>query len=186
VDICDGAALRQLFDQYASNAVMNLAAESHVDRSIDGPDEFIQTNVVGTFTLLQETLRRWRSLGSAWRAAFHLLHISTDEVYGTLGTKGLFTEASPYAPNSPYSASKASSDHLVRAWCVTYGLATIVTNCSNNYGSCQFPEELIPHVIVKGLAEQPLPVYGMERTSATGCSSTTPQAPSRLSLLADA
>jgi dTDP-glucose 4,6-dehydratase len=160
VDICDGPALRQLFDQYAPNAVMNLAAESHVDRSIDGPGEFIQTNVVGTFTLLQEALRFWRGLDAPVRAAFRLLHISTDEVYGSLGDEGLFTETTPYAPNSPYSASKASSDHLVRAWRETYGLPTIVTNCSNNYGPYHFPEKLIPHMIIKGLAEQELPVYG--------------------------
>ena len=159
-DICDGPALRQLFDQYQPRYVMNLAAESHVDRSIDGPAEFIQTNVVGAFTLLQETLRYWRGLGSAAQSSFRFLHISTDEVYGTLGPNGLFSETTAYAPNSPYSASKASSDHLVRAWRETYGLPTIVTNCSNNYGPYHFPEKLIPHVIVKGLAEEPLPVYG--------------------------
>ena len=160
VDICNGLALRQLFDQYQPRYVMNLAAESHVDRSIDGPAEFIQTNVVGTFTLLQETLRYWRALDSAAQSAFRLHHISTDEVYGTLGRDGLFTETTAYAPNSPYSASKASSDHLVRAWRETYGLPTLVTNCSNNYGPYHFPEKLIPHVIIKALAEEPLPVYG--------------------------
>jgi dTDP-glucose 4,6-dehydratase len=160
VDICDGSALRALFDQYAPHAVMNLAAESHVDRSIDGPGEFIQTNVVGTFTLLQEALRYWRGLDAARQAAFRFHHISTDEVYGTLGEDGLFTEETAYAPNSPYSASKASSDHLVRAWRETYGLPTLVTNCSNNYGPYHFPEKLIPHMIIKGLAEEPLPVYG--------------------------
>jgi dTDP-glucose 4,6-dehydratase len=159
-DICDGPALRTLFDRYRPQAVMNLAAESHVDRSIDGPAEFIQTNIVGTFTLLQETLRYWRGLEPARRAAFRLLHISTDEVFGSLGPQGLFTETTPYAPNSPYSASKASSDHLVRAWRETYELPTIVTNCSNNYGPYHFPEKLIPHMIIKGLAEEDLPVYG--------------------------
>ncbi len=160
VDICDGPALRQLFDQYAPHAVMNLAAESHVDRSIDGPGEFIQTNVVGTFTLLQEALRFWRGLDAPMRAAFRFLHISTDEVYGTLGAEGLFTETTPYAPNSPYAASKAASDHLVRAWRETYGLPTLVTNCSNNYGPYHFPEKLIPHMIIKAIAGEELPVYG--------------------------
>ncbi len=160
VDICDGHALRRLFDRYRPNGVMNLAAESHVDRSIDGPGEFIQTNIFGTFTLLQEALRYWRGLNPKMRADFRFLHVSTDEVYGSLGKHGLFTEQTPYAPNSPYSASKASSDHLVRAWRETYELPTIVTNCSNNYGPYHFPEKLIPHIIIKGLAEEPLPVYG--------------------------
>jgi len=160
VDICNGAALRQLFDQYEPHYVMNLAAESHVDRSIDGPSEFIQTNIVGTFTLLQEALRHWRRLDQPAQGRFRLHHISTDEVYGTLGPDGLFTEFTSYAPNSPYSASKASSDHLVRAWRETYGLPTLVTNCSNNYGPYHFPEKLIPHMIIKGLAGEPLPVYG--------------------------
>ena len=160
VDICDGPALRALFDRYQPHGVMNLAAESHVDRSIDGPGEFIHTNVVGTFTLLQEALRYWRGLEPARRSAFRLLHVSTDEVYGSLGAEGLFTEATAYQPNSPYSASKASSDHLVRAWRETYELPTLVTNCSNNYGPYHFPEKLIPHMIIKGLAEQELPVYG--------------------------
>jgi dTDP-glucose 4,6-dehydratase len=160
VDICNGPALRQLFDQYQPQYVMNLAAESHVDRSIDGPSEFINTNVVGTFTLLQEALRHWRGLDRAPQIGFRFHHVSTDEVYGTLGAEGLFSESTPYAPNSPYSASKASSDHLVRAWRETYGLPTIVTNCSNNYGPYHFPEKLIPHIIIKGLAHEPLPVYG--------------------------
>jgi dTDP-glucose 4,6-dehydratase len=160
VDICDGPALRQLFDQYAPNAVMNLAAESHVDRSIDGPAEFIQTNVVGAYTLLQEALRHWQGLDQGRRAAFRFLHISTDEVYGSLGAEGAFLESTPYAPNSPYSASKASSDHLVRAWRETYGLPTMVTNSSNNYGPYHFPEKLIPHMIIKGLAEESMPIYG--------------------------
>jgi len=160
VDICDGPSLRRLFDRYAPQAVMNLAAESHVDRSIDGPGEFIKTNIVGTFTLLQEALRYWRTLDATGQSAFRLLHISTDEVFGSLGDEGFFTETTPYAPNSPYSASKASSDHLVRAWRETYGLPTVVTNCSNNYGPYHFPEKLIPHVIIKGLSEERLPVYG--------------------------
>ena len=159
-DICDAPGLRKLFDKYQPDAVMNLAAESHVDRSIDGPGEFIQTNIVGTFTLLQEALRYWRARSLEQRDRFRLLHISTDEVFGSLGDDGFFTEASSYAPNSPYSASKASSDHLVRAWRETYDLPTLVTNCSNNYGPYHFPEKLIPHIIIKGLHEEPLPVYG--------------------------
>jgi dTDP-glucose 4,6-dehydratase len=139
---------------------MNLAAESHVDRSIDNPGDFIQTNVVGTFTLLREALRHWRTLSVERRARFRFLHVSTDEVFGSLGADGRFTESTAYAPNSPYSASKASSDHLVRAWRETYELPTLVTNCSNNYGPYHFPEKLIPHMIIKGLAGEPLPVYG--------------------------
>ena len=150
VDICDATELRPLFDRHRPHAVMNLAAESHVDRSIDGPGTFIETNIVGTFTLLQEALRYWGALEPARRAGFRLLHVSTDEVYGTLGPAGLFTEATAYAPNSPYAASKAASDHLVRAWHETYDLPTFVTNCSNNYGPCQFPEKLIPHMIIRG------------------------------------
>jgi dTDP-glucose 4,6-dehydratase len=160
VDICNGPALRLLFDQYQPRYIMNLAAESHVDRSIDGPAEFIQTNMVGTFTLLQEALRHWRALDRVGQAKFRFHHISTDEVYGTLGAEGLFNETTAYAPNSPYSASKASSDHLVRAWRETYGLPTLLTNCSNNYGPYHFPEKLIPHMIIKGLAHESLPVYG--------------------------
>jgi dTDP-glucose 4,6-dehydratase len=160
VDICNGPALRRLFEQYKPQFVMNLAAETHVDRSIDAPADFIQTNVIGTFMLLQEAMRHWRGLGAAERTHFRLHHISTDEVYGSLDAQGLFTELTPYAPNSPYSASKASSDHLVRAWHKTYGLPTLVTNCSNNYGPYQFPEKLIPHMLIKSLAEEPLPVYG--------------------------
>jgi dTDP-glucose 4,6-dehydratase len=160
IDICDGSDLRVLFEKYKPDAIINLAAESHVDRSIDSPAEFIQTNVVGTFSLLEETLRYWRSLNSAKRGKFRLLHVSTDEVYGSLGSDGLFTERTPYAPNSPYSASKAASDHLMRAWYETYGLPTIITNCSNNFGPYQFPEKLIPHVIIQGLAEKQIPVYG--------------------------
>ena len=149
-----------MFDRYQPTAVMNLAAESHVDRSIDGPSEFIQTNIVGTFTLLQEAREFWRALPANRQRAFRFLHISTDEVFGSLGTTGRFTEESKYAPNSPYSASKASSDHMVRAWHETYGLPALITNCSNNYGAYQFPEKLIPHIIIKGLANEPLPVYG--------------------------
>ncbi|MGY4478113.1 dTDP-glucose 4,6-dehydratase [Bradyrhizobium sp. USDA 3364] len=158
--ICEGQVLRRLFEKYQPDAVMNLAAESHVDRSIDGPGEFIQTNIVGTFTILQEALRHWRTLSPEKRDQFRFLHISTDEVFGSLGDDGLFTETTAYAPNSPYSASKASSDHLVRAWRETYDLPTMVTNCSNNYGPYHFPEKLIPHMIIKGLAGEPLPVYG--------------------------
>ena len=160
IDICEAGAMRMLFEQYQPDAVMNLAAESHVDRSIDGPGEFIQTNIVGTFTLLQEALRYWRSLSAASAPQFRFLHVSTDEVFGSLGDEGLFTETTAYAPNSPYSASKAASDHLVRAWRETYGLPTLVTNCSNNYGPYHFPEKLIPHMIINGLAGEPLPVYG--------------------------
>jgi dTDP-glucose 4,6-dehydratase len=160
VDICDGPALRTLFEQYRPRYVMNLAAESHVDRSIDGPKAFIQTNVVGTFALLQEALRFWHSLDRAAQERFRFHHVSTDEVYGSLGSEGLFSETTPYAPRSPYSASKASSDHLVRAWHETYGLPVLVTNCTNNYGPFHFPEKLIPHVIIRALTEQSLPIYG--------------------------
>jgi dTDP-glucose 4,6-dehydratase len=160
VDIGDAAALRALFEAHRPQYVMNLAAESHVDRSIDAPAAFIATNVNGTFTLLQEALRHFIGLDRAAQARFRFHHISTDEVFGSLGPQGRFTETTPYAPNSPYSASKAASDHLVRAWRETYGLPTIVTNCSNNYGPYHFPEKLIPHIIVKALAGEPLPVYG--------------------------
>jgi dTDP-glucose 4,6-dehydratase len=160
VDICDASALRDCFNRHAPDVVIHLAAESHVDRSIDGPTTFIETNVVGTFTLLQESLRYWRALGAGERDDFRVLHVSTDEVYGSLGADGRFHEASPYAPNSPYSASKAASDHLMRAWHHTYGLPVVTTNCSNNYGPYQFPEKLIPLTIQNALAEKPLPVYG--------------------------
>ena len=160
VDICDRAALDRVFDRYKPDAVMHLAAESHVDRSIDGPGDFIQTNIVGTYTLLQATLAHWRKLNDAEKKAFRFHHISTDEVFGSLGADGFFTEATAYAPNSPYSASKAGSDHLVRAWHETYGLPTVLTNCSNNYGPYHFPEKLIPLMIIKGLAGEKLPVYG--------------------------
>jgi dTDP-glucose 4,6-dehydratase len=160
VDVCDAAAVRGLFERYRPDAVMHLAAESHVDRSIDGPAEFIQTNVWGTYTLLQEALRHWRALGEDRRAAFRFHHVSTDEVYGSLGATGLFTEDTPYAPNSPYSSSKAASDHLVRAWHHTYGLPVVTSNCSNNYGPFQFPEKLIPLVTLNALEGKPLPIYG--------------------------
>ena len=160
VDICDAPALRHVFEQYQPDAVLHLAAESHVDRSIDGPAAFVRTNVVGTFTVLQESLRYWRESSASRRAAFRLVHVSTDEVFGSLGDTGRFNESTPYAPSSPYSASKAGSDHLARAWHRTYGLPVIVTNCSNNYGPFQFPEKLIPLTILKAVAGERLPVYG--------------------------
>lgn len=161
VDICDRAALDAVFAEFKPSAVMHLAAESHVDRSIDGPAEFIQTNIVGTYNLLEATRRYWSALPQAEKQSFRFHHISTDEVYGDLeGTEDLFTETTSYAPSSPYSASKASSDHLVRAWQRTYGLPVLLTNCSNNYGPYHFPEKLIPHVILNALAGKPLPVYG--------------------------
>lgn len=164
VDICDAPAMQRLFDEHQPDIVMHLAAESHVDRSIDGPAEFIQTNVVGTAVLLEAARAYWKALqetNAAKAEAFRFHHISTDEVYGDLeGTDDLFTETTPYAPSSPYSASKASSDHLVRAWQRTYGLPTLVTNCSNNYGPYHFPEKLIPLMILNALAGKALPVYG--------------------------
>ncbi|MCE9683149.1 dTDP-glucose 4,6-dehydratase [Halomonas alkalisoli] len=161
VDICDQKALEALFEHHQPDAVMHLAAESHVDRSIDGPAAFIETNIVGTYTLLEVARHYWQGLVDSRKAAFRFHHISTDEVYGDLeGPEGLFTEQTPYAPSSPYSASKASSDHLVRAWSRTYGLPAIVTNCSNNYGPYHFPEKLIPLVILNALEGKPLPVYG--------------------------
>lgn len=159
-DICDAPAVRAALDDFQPDLVMHLAAESHVDRSIDGPAAFIETNVVGTYTLLQETLRYWRGLETRARAAFRFHHISTDEVYGSLGAEGLFHEHTPYQPNSPYSASKAASDHLVRAWFHTYGLPAVMSNCSNNYGPYHFPEKLIPLIILNALDGAPLPVYG--------------------------
>jgi dTDP-glucose 4,6-dehydratase len=159
-DIRDGEALRGLIGSFRPDVIMNLAAESHVDRSIDGPGLFVDTNVTGTFTLLQEALRHWRGLEGEEAAGFRFHHISTDEVFGSLGAEGFFSEETPYAPNSPYSASKAASDHLVRAWHHTYGLPTVVTNCSNNYGPYHFPEKLIPLVILNALEGKPLPVYG--------------------------
>jgi dTDP-glucose 4,6-dehydratase len=161
VDICDAQALDHVFATFKPDAVMHLAAESHVDRSIDGPANFIQTNIVGTYTLLEATRRYWNGLLEELKQAFRFHHISTDEVYGDLeGTDSLFSETTPYAPSSPYSASKASSDHLVRAWQRTYGLPVLVTNCSNNYGPYHFPEKLIPHVILNAIHGRPLPVYG--------------------------
>ncbi|MBA5599874.1 dTDP-glucose 4,6-dehydratase [Pectobacterium aroidearum] len=161
VNICDRERLEQIFDEYQPNAVMHLAAESHVDRSIDGPAAFIETNIIGTYTLLEATRQYWNTLGANAKKTFRFHHISTDEVYGDLhGTDDLFTETTPYSPSSPYSASKASSDHLVRAWLRTYGLPTIVTNCSNNYGPYHFPEKLIPLIILNALEGKPLPVYG--------------------------
>lgn len=159
-DIGDRALVDRLLQEHRCDAVVNFAAESHVDRSIDGPAEFVQTNVVGTLTLLEGTLAYWRSLDAPLRDGFRFLHVSTDEVYGSLGPTGKFSETTPYAPNSPYSASKAASDHLVRAFHHTYGLPVLTTNCSNNYGPFQFPEKLIPLMIQKALAEEPLPVYG--------------------------
>ncbi|MGR2952125.1 dTDP-glucose 4,6-dehydratase [Vibrio vulnificus] len=161
VDICDRAELDRVFSVHQPDAVMHLAAESHVDRSIDGPAAFIETNIVGTYSLLEAARSYWNSLPCERKAAFRFHHISTDEVYGDLeGTDDLFTEMTSYAPSSPYSASKASSDHLVRAWLRTYGLPTIVTNCSNNYGPYHFPEKLIPLMILNALEGKALPVYG--------------------------
>jgi dTDP-glucose 4,6-dehydratase len=154
-DICDQAAMDKAFTSFQPDTIFHLAAESHVDRSIDGPGEFIRTNIVGTATLLQAALTYWRA-----HPSFVFQHISTDEVYGSLGPTGYFTEKTPYAPHSPYSASKASSDHLVRAWHDTYGLPTLITNCSNNYGPYHFPEKLIPLIILNCLESKPLPVYG--------------------------
>jgi dTDP-glucose 4,6-dehydratase len=160
IDICDAAAIRAAFEEFRPDAVLHLAAESHVDRSIDGPADFIRSNVQGTFTLLEESRRHWLALPGDRRERFRFLHVSTDEVFGSLGASGYFSEQTPYDPSSPYSASKAASDHLVRAWTRTYGLPTVVTNCSNNYGPCQFPEKMIPTMILNGLQWKPLPVYG--------------------------
>lgn len=175
IDICDKEALEEVFNSFKPNLVMHLAAESHVDRSIDGPDEFIQTNIVGTYNLLETARAYWSTLSETRKKAFRFHHISTDEVYGDLphpsdespdlsnshkDSLPLFTEGTPYAPSSPYSASKASSDHLVRAWQRTYGFPTIITNCSNNYGPYHFPEKLIPLVILNALEGKPLPIYG--------------------------
>lgn len=157
-DIRDRAALDKVFDRHSPDAVMHLAAESHVDRSIDGPGDFIDTNITGTYNMLEAARRFWSTQGQPEAFRFH--HISTDEVFGTLGETGLFTEETAYAPNSPYSASKAASDHLVRAWHETYGLPVVMSNCSNNYGPFHFPEKLIPVVILRALAGEPIPVYG--------------------------
>ena len=159
-DICDVAAVRAAIAEFKPEVITHLAAESHVDRSIDGPDAFIQTNLVGTFAMLSEARAYWQTLDEASKGAFRFHHISTDEVYGSLGEEGLFTEETPYDPRSPYSASKAGSDHLVSAWGHTYGLPVLITNCSNNYGPYHFPEKLVPLMIAKALDGEPLPVYG--------------------------
>lgn len=159
-DICDPVAVEQTFASFKPTAVMHLAAESHVDRSIDGPATFLQTNIMGTFQLLDAARKYWQSLPAGEARNFRFHHVSTDEVYGSLGETGLFTETTPYQPNSPYSASKASSDHLVRAWFHTYGLPVVTTNCSNNYGPYQFPEKLIPLIVLNALSGKKLPVYG--------------------------
>jgi len=160
-DICDLVLLNKIFEDFQPDAVMHLAAESHVDRSIDGPSGFIETNIVGTYNLLEATRGYWLSLEGKKKDKFRFHHVSTDEVYGDLeGINGLFTEMTPYSPSSPYSASKASSDHLVRAWHRTYGLPIVITNCSNNYGPYQFPEKLIPHVILNAISGKEIPVYG--------------------------
>lgn len=160
VDIRDRRELDRVFREHRPTGVMHLAAESHVDRSIEGPAEFIDTNIVGTYTLLEAARAWWNELPGSKKSSFRFHHVSTDEVYGSLGTTGLFTETTPYAPNSPYSASKAASDHLVRAWHHTYGLPVVTSNCSNNYGPYQFPEKLIPHMILSARDGKPLPVYG--------------------------
>lgn len=159
-DICDQELVERVFSEYQPTAIVHFAAESHVDRSIDGPAAFIETNINGTFSLLEAARKYWYSLGDAGKSRFRFLHVSTDEVYGTLGETGYFTEDTPYAPNSPYSASKAASDHLVRAYYHTYGLPVLMTNCSNNYGPFQFPEKLIPLMILNVLDGKSLPVYG--------------------------
>ncbi len=160
VDLCDSVRVTEVFTKHRPDAVVHLAAESHVDRSIDGPSAFIQTNVVGTYSLLEAARAYWLTLSQDAKSAFRFLHVSTDEVYGSLGAEGLFREDTPYQPRSPYSASKAASDHLVQAWHHTYGLPTLITNCSNNYGPYQFPEKLIPLIIHRAVLGQPLPVYG--------------------------
>ncbi len=159
-DICDAEALARIFAEHRPTAVMHLAAESHVDRSIDGPAAFMQTNIIGTYTLLEAARAYWNGLEGEAKQAFRFHHVSTDEVYGSLGEEGMFVEDMAYEPNSPYSASKASSDHLVRAWHHTYGLPVVTTNCSNNYGPYQFPEKLIPLVILNAIEGKPLPIYG--------------------------
>ncbi|MCV6638535.1 MAG: dTDP-glucose 4,6-dehydratase [Thiotrichaceae bacterium] len=159
-DICDAEAVSRIFNEFQPDAIMHLAAESHVDRSIDGPAEFMNTNIMGTYTLLEASRHYWQQLDDAKKAQFRFHHVSTDEVYGSLGETGLFTETTAYQPNSPYSASKASSDHLVRAWHHTFKLPVVTTNCSNNYGPYQFPEKLIPLMILNALDGKPLPIYG--------------------------
>jgi len=160
VDICDRTKIERLLQEYQPSAILHLAAESHVDRSIDGPAEFVHTNVLGTFELIDASLSYWTELPADRKDVFRFVHVSTDEVYGSLGPTGAFTETTPYDPRSPYSASKASSDHLARAYFHTYGLPTIVTNCTNNYGPYQFPEKLIPLMILNAVGGRPLPVYG--------------------------
>jgi dTDP-glucose 4,6-dehydratase len=162
-DVCDEAVLKTVFEKYKPVGVMHLAAESHVDRSLSGPAEFLRTNIMGTFSLLEASRHHFASLDAQGRKSFRFHHISTDEVYGTLGETGAFSETTPYAPNSPYSASKASSDHLVRAWHHSYGVPVLITNCSNNYGPFQFPEKLIPVAILKALRGEKIPVYGNGR-----------------------
>jgi dTDP-glucose 4,6-dehydratase len=159
-DICDGAAVANAFNEFGPDRIYHLAAESHVDRSITGSADFVNTNVIGTYTLLEEARRYWSNLPAARRPEFRFLHVSTDEVYGSLGESGLFTEVTPYDPSSPYSASKAASDHLAVAWHRTYGLPVVVSNCSNNYGPHHFPEKLIPLTILNAMHAKPLPVYG--------------------------
>ena len=159
-DIADRNLVHDIFAEFRPTCVVNFAAESHVDRSIDGPADFIHTNIVGTYNLLDNALSHWHTLDDIDKAGFRFLHVSTDEVYGALGDHGAFTEDTPYAPNSPYSASKAASDHLVRAWHHTHGLPTLTTNCSNNYGPYQFPEKLIPLMVLNALEGKPLPIYG--------------------------
>lgn len=159
-DICDPAAINAAFTEFRPDAVVHLAAESHVDRSVDGPRTFVKTNVEGTLTMLEAARRYWEPLSAERKSSFRFLHVSTDEVFGSLGDEGRFEETTPYAPSSPYSASKAAADHLARAWFTTYGLPTIVSNCSNNYGPFQFPEKLIPLMILKAIHVEPLPVYG--------------------------
>ena len=160
IDICDQQDIARIYSEFRPDVVMHLAAESHVDRSIDGPAEFIQSNIIGTYNMLEEGRKYWRSLDENGQQKFRFHHISTDEVYGSLGNEGMFTEDTAYDPSSPYSASKASSDHLVRAWNRTYGLPVVITNCSNNYGPYQFPEKLIPVVILNALKGEALPIYG--------------------------
>lgn len=159
-DICDARAMRQICDSFRPDVIMHLAAESHVDRSIDGPGAFIETNVMGTYVLLQSARDHWQNLSLTEQARFRFHHVSTDEVFGSLGPDGLFQETSPYQPNSPYSASKAASDHLARAWHHTYGMPAVISNCSNNYGPYHFPEKLIPLTILNALEGKPIPVYG--------------------------
>ncbi len=160
VDICDRAAIERVLAEARPRAVMHLAAESHVDRSIEKPDDFVQTNIVGTYAMLEAAMNYWLGLDGEAKTAFRFVHVSTDEVFGSLGDEGAFTETTPYQPRSPYSASKAASDHLVQAWHATYGLPTVLTNCSNNFGPYQFPEKLIPLITIKALRGESLPVYG--------------------------